>query len=91
MNKTKQGRGSKWNTCLGECEKELSVPLAAILPKSIADAKIPLEWKKANVVPIHKKSDRSKVDNYRPVSLTSLVCKVLESIIKDDIFSMQGT
>ena len=35
------------------------------------------------MVPIFKKGSKGKVENYRPVSLTSLVCKVLESIIKD--------
>ena len=70
---------------LRECEKEVSVPLAIIFSKSVADGKIPLDWKRANVVPIHKKGDKGVADNYRPVSLTSLVCKVLESIIKDKI------
>jgi len=36
---------------------------------------IPRDWKKAIVVPIHKGGDRSVVKNYRPVSLTSVVCK----------------
>ena len=70
---------------LRECEKEVSVPLAIIFSKSMNDGKIPLDWKRANVVPIHKKGDKGIPDNYRPVSLTSLVCKVLESIIKDKI------
>ena len=47
------------------------------------DTKIPLDWKRVNVIPIFKKGDKSEVDNYRPVSLTSIVCKLLESIIKD--------
>ena len=45
----------------------------------------PNEWKNANVTPIHKKGDRTDPSNYRPVSLTSQVCKVLESIIVDKI------
>ena len=70
---------------LRECEKELAIPLAKILSMSLAEAKIPLDWKTANVVPIYKKEDKSEAENYRPVSLTSLVCKVLEAIIKDKI------
>ena len=70
---------------LKECEKELSIPLAIIFSKSLNDSQIPFDWKRANVIPIFKKGDKSKVENYRPVSLTSLVCKILESIIKDNI------
>ena len=44
---------------------------------------IPQEWKVANVVPVYKKDDKNKVTNYRPISLTSLVMKVLERIIYD--------
>ena len=72
---------------LRECQCEISAPLASIFSKSLADAKIPLDWKRANVVPIFKKGDKSKVENYRPVSLTSLACKVLESIIKDKLIN----
>ena len=41
--------------------------------------------KKANITPIYKKGSRSEAGNYRPVSLTSVVCKLLESIIRDQI------
>jgi hypothetical protein len=40
-----------------------------------------LNWKKAIVVPIYKGGDRSVVGNYRPVSLTSVVCKQMEHVI----------
>jgi len=42
---------------------------------------IPGDWKKALVVPIYKGGDRSEIDNYRPVSLTSVVCKQMEQHI----------
>jgi hypothetical protein len=41
----------------------------------------PEDWKLANVSPIFKKGDKSKPANYRPVSLTSVCCKVIEHII----------
>ena len=43
----------------------------------------PLEWKGANIIPLFKKGSRNKSVNYRPVSLTSVICKVLETIIRD--------
>ena len=44
-----------------------------------------MDWRSANVTPIHKKGDRTSPSNYRPVSLTSQVCKILESIVRKQI------
>ena len=52
---------------------------------SINTGTIPKEWKTAIVSPIHKKSSKDKAKNYRPISLTSSICRLLESIIKDCI------
>ena len=46
---------------------------------------LPEDWKTANVIPIFKKCEISDPGNYRPISLTSTVCKVLESIIRESI------
>jgi retron-type reverse transcriptase len=46
---------------------------------------VPKDWKKAKVVPIYKKGQKSEPGNYRPVSLTSVPCKILESMLKDYI------
>lgn len=48
---------------------------------SINNATLPHDWKSAIVVPIYKSGDKTKVENYRPISLTSVVCKVMEHII----------
>ena len=48
---------------------------------------IPSERKLANVVPIHKKDDKNKVGNYRPISLTSLVMKAFERILYDELLA----
>ena len=70
---------------LNECADELAVPLHRIFRKSLRDGELPDDWKKARVSPIFKKGSRSKAENYRPVSLTSVPCKVLESLIKDSV------
>ena len=44
---------------------------------------VPFEWKEANVIPLFKKGSGNKSENYRPVSLTSVICKLLERLIKD--------
>ena len=46
---------------------------------------VPADWKTANVTPLFKKGSRHKAGNYRQVSLTSVVGKMLESIIKEEI------
>lgn len=70
---------------LKEIRDEISLPLSIIFKKSLEGGVVPDDWKKANVVPIFKKGSKSKVDNYRPISLTSLCCKIMESIIRDAI------
>ena len=70
---------------LQQCADEISPVLAMIGRKSLGTGTVPEEWKKANVVPIYKKGSKSSPANYRPVSLTSVCCKVIESIIKDDL------
>ena len=45
---------------------------------SLNSATVPSDWKKTIVIPIYKRVDRSAFANYRPISLTSVVCKQLE-------------
>jgi len=53
----------------------------------MAMGKVPDDWKRANVTPIFKKGSKADPGNYRPVSLTSVCCKMLESLIKDEMMS----
>ena len=64
-----------------------SIPLQIIFSKSISSGECPSDWRSANVTPIHKKGSRTDASNYRPVSLTSQVCKVLETIVRKHILS----
>lgn len=68
---------------LKACAEELCAPLAVIMNKSVKEGKLPGDWKVAHVSPIFKKGKKSAPGNYRPVSLTSVCCKVLESILRD--------
>jgi hypothetical protein len=72
---------------LQNCAEELSPVLAVIYRKSMMTGAVPPEWKTANVVPIHKKGSKSSAGNYRPISLTCICCKIMESLIKDDILN----
>ena len=64
---------------------ELARPLQLMFRKSLDAAAVPGSWKQGNITPVHKKGSRSLKSNYRPISLTSLVCKIMEGIIKDSI------
>ncbi|MFN9999698.1 MAG: hypothetical protein ACK559_01090, partial [bacterium] len=68
---------------LKEFEAQLAIPLEILFNKSIRTGEIPEDWKHAHVTPIFKKGAKSDPGNYRPVSLTSVCCKILESIIRD--------
>ena len=61
--------------------------LLSILFKLIYNTGIlPIEWKRANVVPVFKKGEKLNVENYRPISLTCISAKVMERIIYDELF-----
>ena len=65
----------------------ISKPLSIIFNKSISEGKLPSLWKTANVVPIFKKGNKSNPNNYRPISLTPICIKVLETILRDSIMN----
>ncbi len=70
---------------LKHCAVSIAFPLSCIFKLSYNCGYIPKEWKLANVVPVYKKGSKSSVENYRPISLTCLVMKVFERIIKDEL------
>ena len=55
--------------------------LTMIFHKSLEQGKLPLAWISANVTPIHIAGPADTVNNYRPISLTSIPCKILEHIV----------
>ena len=70
---------------LNEIADEICKPLQIIFQKSLDSKTLPSEWKHAQVTAIFKKGAKTKAQNYRPVSLTCIVCKMLESIVRDQI------
>ena len=75
-----------WPLCIfKECSEHLSIPLSILFNKSFQSGVLPSEWRIAFVTPIYKKGSQHLASNYRPVSLTSTVVKVMESIIKINV------
>ena len=70
---------------LKKCAKSLALPLHILFRTSYYTCRIPNEWKLANVVPIYKKGSKNSVENYRPISLTSIIMKVYERVIRADL------
>jgi len=68
---------------LTEVQNEIVYPLLLLFKKSLSESSIPRDWKQANVTPIFKKGSRNSVENYRPVSLTSQICKLFETVMRD--------
>ena len=67
---------------LMETIEQISIPLARVFNLSIKEGLVPFECKEANIIPLFKKGSRNKPENYRPVSLMSVICKLLERLIK---------
>ena len=66
---------------LKELSEELVKPITILLKKSLESESLPTHWLQAVVTPIFKKGSKSIPENYRPVSLTCILCKILEKII----------
>ena len=66
---------------LKETAVEISPAITLLFQASIDQGRVPPQWKKAHIVPIYKKGSRSSPANYRPISLTSVLCKLCEHIL----------
>ena len=71
---------------LKSCARELAPSVTYMLNKSFSSGLLPEEWKHADITPLHKKGSKSLRENYRPISLTSIVCKIGEKIVFDRLF-----
>ena len=68
------------------CASSTSTPLHLIFRNCLETESFPKEWKKANIIPVHKKGDKQFITNYRPVPLLSICGKVFEKIILNSLF-----
>ena len=60
--------------------------LTAIFTKSIITGIYPTEWKMARVTPVFKKGEKSDLNNYRPISVITVVSRVFEKIVYDQLY-----
>ena len=62
-------------------------PLELIFKEALSTGLFPSNWKKGNIVPIHKKGEKQIFKNYRPVSLFPICGKILERLIFSELFN----
>ena len=70
---------------LKEASYEIAPIITLLFQASLKQGTLPKDWLKANMVPAFKKGDRGKPENYRPISLTSVLCKIMEHIVHSQI------
>ena len=89
LNDLKTSKASGPDRINARLQKELNVHIAPILKilfnTSITKGNLSYQWKEAHVIALFKKDSKRSANNYRPVSLASLCCKILEHIIRDSI------
>ena len=70
---------------LAEMAEQLAEPFQALFSTSLEEGILPQGWKDGNVTPIFKKGKKHRPGNYRPVSLTSIPCRVMEKLARNEI------
>ena len=70
-----------------ECADLICIPICNIFNQSISLGIFPDDWKCAKVTPLFKEGDRNDVNNYRPISVISVVAKVFERIVSDQLYA----
>ena len=68
------------------CGDSICVPLDMIFKQALLTGVFPSEWKKGNIVAIHKKGDKQNIKNYRPVSLLPICRKIFERLVFNEMF-----
>ena len=67
------------------CEHTITIPLIIIFRKAILTGIYPENWKRGNIVPVHKKESKNSIKNYRPISLLPIFSKIFERLIYNSL------
>ena len=72
---------------LKHCAVSLAKPITRLLNLSLSSGFIPDFWKTSIILPLFKKGDKHAFDNYRPIALTSSLCKITEKLVYDHLLA----
>lgn len=70
---------------LRSCASELAPSISYLVNKSFKLGHLPEDWRSADIFLLNKKDSKHLRENYRPISLTSIVCKISEKIVRNRI------
>src|SRR5690348_16492317 len=79
-NKTSTNKEGVTQVALKQSALSIALPLSLLFHESFHTGVIPTQWKESLVIPIFKKGKRSDPYNYRPISLTSTICRLMEKM-----------
>lgn len=74
-----------------KCAKTLSLPISLIFNRCLKAGYFPNIWKKAHIVPIHKKSQKTAIENYRPISILNVLSKLFEKVVHACVYPVIST
>ena len=69
------------------CNDSITIPLKIIFKGSLKKGIFPDMWKKGNIIPAHKKDDKTLINNYRPISLLPIFGKIFERVMYNSLFN----
>jgi len=70
-----------------ECADLICIPIRDIFNQSVSQSIFPDDWKRAKVTPLFKQGDRDDLNNYRPISVISVIAKAFERIVYDQLYA----
>ena len=68
-----------------ELAELISLPVTILFNATVKHVELPTDWRRAFISPIYKKGTKHLPENYRPISLTAILCKITEKFVPDII------
>ena len=66
-----------------ELAEQIALPITMLFNATLKHGELPTDWRRAFISPIFKKGSKHLPANYRPISLTAILCKVMERLVRD--------